>query len=965
MKRILLSVLAAGLIAVAHAQVPGTLSYQGILVNSSGSPVADGTHYVQFRFYDDPVLSAGANLKYSSLGVGTGNDVATYKGMFTFLIGSGSTGNAAIPTNIWNSQLWVEVTADGAVLAPRIQLSSNAYAFKAQAANTMDAAGLTGTANLPNTVLDADLQDLADGSLTGSKIGTGINGANVTTGAVVIANGGTGSTTQAGARTNLGLGSISTLSAIGSTEITDLSIATADLAAGAVTGAKILDGTIDNADISASAAIADSKLATITTAGKVSGNAITSGTISGSLIGTGISATNVTTGTLPASVIPASVASGSGSGGQVGFWNGSNTLTGNAGFFWDNTNFRLGLGTIAPNRRLHLVGTGALDDDIVIEANAAASNAGAIRFVRSQGSFSTPTSALANDQLGSVTFAGYNGTAYTNSAEVFSNAETLFSTSASAYLGFSTASAGTLSEKMRISSLGNVGIGTSAPSDKLHIHSTTASAVRSRITNLTTGTSLTDGFSRELASDGLTSSLWNYENGPIHFGTNNINRATLSATGNLGIANTNPLYPLTVNNASNATSTYVANSFAGAGTQNGIVVDMSSATGTGTKYGLYNLVDGTSGSASQIYGYSSIMDPNGTGTAYGLSSVINGVGSGSRYGLYNSIAPVTANTSNHYGVYNSLSNGTGGSTGGYYGVFNVLNTTGAAVSLPSNYRVGTYNYVNESTSTALVAGTYNFMTNNGTGQLFGNYNYVNNNSSGTTYGIYADVNKAASQAGTLYGLNIVSDNDGTADSYLMYASSVGSTSGTEYGLFITGEDVNYFSNKVGMGTSSLVTIGTDRLYVNGTARSSAWNLISDSRFKTNVKQLSGALNKLKMLKGVSYNWRVDEFKDRGFNRETQIGFIAQEVEKVLPELVSTSTDGYKAMNYNGMTAVLVEGVNDQQKKIEELELVIEELKSKLSQYEGLSAQVEELKKMISGKSDEKSSGAVAVGSDKK
>lgn len=951
MKRILLSVLAAGLIAVAHAQVPGTLSYQGILVNSSGSPVADGTHYVQFRFYDDPVLSAGANLKYSSLGVGTGNDVVTYKGMFTFLIGSGSTGNAAIPTNIWNSQLWVEVTADGAVLAPRIQLSSNAYAFKAQAANTMDAAGLTGTANLPNTVLDTDLQDLADGSLTGSKIGTGINGANVTTGAVVIANGGTGSTTQAGARTNLGLGSISTLSAIGSTEITDLSIATADLAAGAVTAAKlantavtigsygsatqvgtftvdqqgritaagnttiagvapagtaggdltgssypnptlsvgsvtsakILDGTIDNADISASAAIADSKLATITTAGKVSGNAITSGTISGSLVGTGISATNVTTGTLPASVIPASVASGSGSGGQVGFWNGSNTLTGNAGLFWDNTNFRLGLGTIAPNRRLHLVGTGALDDDIVIEANAAASNAGAIRFVRSQGSFSTPTSALANDQLGSVTFAGYNGTSYTNSAEVFSNAETLFSTSASAYLGFSTASAGTLSEKMRITSAGTVGIGTTSPAAGLRLDVNGSSVFRgytgiNRTSPL--GSSLFDVDGTALAGSYLgmyingsnassfpfygyatagTPRAWTYWDGGTSTWKLNIggDRLTVNSSGNLGIGTTVPgtsRLNLNIADATNPTGLFIQNNYTGASSKYGIDVNVD-GSGSGTKYGISSSVVGLAADASTIQGYQVSMTPNGTGAAYGVASNISSVGTGTRIGFYNVLAQGATNTSAVYGLFSSI-------------------------------------------------------TDSGTGDA--------------------------------------------------------------YGVYTTGEDKNYFDGNVGINTTS----PDANLSVSGTASKTgggSWATFSDKRVKKDVHSFSDGLDQLLKINPVRFKYNgLAGYEDDG---KEYVGVIAQDIQRVAPYMISTikkklsETDSSETdllmYDASALNYILVNSVKEQQIQIEELKSAIEELKSKLSQYEDLSAQVEELKKMISGKSDEKSSGAVAVGSDKK
>ena len=90
---------------------------------------------------------------------------------------------------------------------------------------------------------------------------------------------------------------------------------------------------------------------------------------------------------------------------------------------------------------------------------------------------------------------------------------------------------------------------------------------------------------------------------------------------------------------------------------------------------------------------------------------------------------------------------------------------------------------------------------------------------------------------------------------------------------------------------------------------------SDERLKQNIEPISDALSIVDQLKGVHFEWRKDGKKS--------LGFIAQEVEKVLPELVTESedlNDGeiYKGVNYSVMVAVLVEAVKEQQKQIDEL-----------------------------------------------
>ncbi len=131
------------------------------------------------------------------------------------------------------------------------------------------------------------------------------------------------------------------------------------------------------------------------------------------------------------------------------------------------------------------------------------------------------------------------------------------------------------------------------------------------------------------------------------------------------------------------------------------------------------------------------------------------------------------------------------------------------------------------------------------------------------------------------------------------------------------------------------------LEVNGTISSpNALNVTSDERFKKDINPLQNALAKIMEIEGVSYYWRTNEFPDRNFNNDIQMGFIAQQLEQVYPQLVVTNEDGYKGVNYAQLTAALVEAMKEQQAQIQAQQQTIEALKAQLDGYEALKANVE-------------------------
>jgi hypothetical protein len=120
------------------------------------------------------------------------------------------------------------------------------------------------------------------------------------------------------------------------------------------------------------------------------------------------------------------------------------------------------------------------------------------------------------------------------------------------------------------------------------------------------------------------------------------------------------------------------------------------------------------------------------------------------------------------------------------------------------------------------------------------------------------------------------------------------------------------SNTIQLGNSSVTSVVTS-----GTITANGVTLSSDVRFKKDIETLNGALDKILKLRGTSYNWRVGEIEGRNFTDDAQIGFIAQELREVYPEMVHEDEDGYLSVNYTQVIPVLVEAIKEQQAKTAE------------------------------------------------
>ena len=169
---------------------------------------------------------------------------------------------------------------------------------------------------------------------------------------------------------------------------------------------------------------------------------------------------------------------------------------------------------------------------------------------------------------------------------------------------------------------------------------------------------------------------------------------------------------------------------------------------------------------------------------------------------------------------------------------------------------------------------------------------------------------------------------------------------TEHTYIRGGKDAaNVYIND--LATLGNVSVGNgnpiEKLHVFGNLRvtgticntSGAITTCSDIRYKKDFSPIENPLHKVTQLKGLHYYWKTDEYKENNFSTERQVGFVAQEIEKIFPEMVFTDAQGYKSVDYARLTPVLVEA-------IKELKILNEELTNKNEKLEGRLSKIEVL-----------------------
>jgi trimeric autotransporter adhesin len=536
----------------------------------------------------------------------------------------------------------------------------------------------------------------------------------------------------------------------------------------------------------------------------------------------------------------------------------------------------------------------------------------------------------------------------------------------------------TFSERMRIAANGSVGIGTYAPQGQMHVLGTTSNM-----------TGPLDAFENAFATTTEAGAVFQFSRGSNQAFANGV-AAVMSGTGTstaifahsngTEAASNRGIYAA----ASGGDINYgaVGNAFHTANENIGLrgLGQSATVTNTGvygyangvagsTNYGGYFLTSGIGSNSIGVYATATGATTNWAGwfqgnvrvqgnttlnglltlngkavkgfdfgnsnfaVGNGLASVTSGQGNIAVGSGLNALTTASDNVAIGVAALNTLNIGSGNIAIGRY---SMTNATGGE----SNVALGSEVLRNNTTGTRNIGVGYLMLRANTTGShnvAIGEFAMDNNisGSGNVVIGQQAGFSPASANDNVLIGHFADVYNNVSRSIAIGYNAKVGQNDAV-----VLGDPFNS-DVRVGIGTDAPL----EKLHVNGNIYLTG-NVTgpSDRRLKTEITPINDALATLAKLEGVSFFW-----KDDHPNKDTkQFGLIAQELEKVLPELVKTNADGFKSVNYISLIPFLLESIKQQQSEIESLTSENVTLKSEAAE---LKSEIATLKSTLETKVD--------------